>query len=217
MNVQELYTKFGFKLYTKGVYNLNLFGVRRESAIPNKFDDIICIACNTESGWLTWAIPATTDAGSSVLNADFGGLGGTATLPASTVKGGMQYKFKWGTHKGKYPAFQQAEPFRLVRDSDKNGVNLTTTEIQELLNAGSISEGYFGINIHHASSIGVSNNVDNWSWGCQVIASIHDWVKFTSIVERSVSIYGDVVTYTLFNEVDLGMSIDEFYTEMNGR
>jgi hypothetical protein len=218
--LEMLYNENGFNLFKNGIYNLNLFGVRATNTTPNSFDDILCIACNTEAGWYTCAVPGTTDPGASVLGEDkMGNAKGTAILPASTLRGSSQYKFVVGKHKNKYAALNQAKPFKLVRDFNKDGKLLSREDIQDLLDRGNTDEGWFGINIHHASSSGVSKRIDNWSWGCQVVQSIFDWEKMSSLVARSVEIYGSKMTYTLFDEVDiqksLDMDINEFYLALN--
>jgi len=217
--LRKLFGDFGFPFFTVGEYNINLFGVRRGTSDPNKFDDIICVATETENGWFTWAMPATTDPGSPVLGkSGMGNKNGTAMLPASTLLK-KSYKFKIGKHKNKYPALNQATAFTLVRDNDKDGKLLNPQMISKAVADGNIYTGYFGINIHHASSKGISPSVENWSWGCQVVQSIFDWEKLWSLIKRSKLTFGSTFSYTLFNEQDivrsLGCNLDSFFSEMN--
>lgn len=199
--LREMFSKNGFKFFKRGIYNLNVFGVRSTNSDLNKFDDIICVACKTELGWLTFAMNATTSPGSNVLGEHMGSHNGTAILPAM-----KQYPFKVCRHRDKYSSLVQADKFDIIRDSEKDDL---------LSSDGDSVSGWFGINIHHASSTGVSPKIENWSWGCQVVQSIHDWKKFWSIVERGVESFGSGVTYTLFDEDELGMSISEFSESMN--
>lgn len=216
--LEDLFSRHSLNFFTGGIYNVNLFGVRSRTTHPNKFDDIICMAFYTEAGWTTMAFPATTDPGSTVLGEDKeGSPNGTAILPSSTVND--QYKFQIGKHKGRYSALVQAEPFTVVRDANKDGRLLSREEIIERFKAGDVWTGYFGINMHHASSNGVSKWINDWSWGCQVFQSIFDWEKASAIIKRSSEIYGSRFTYTLFDEEDIeqefGININDFYIWMN--
>ena len=64
-------------------------------------------------------------------------------------------------------------------------------------------DGMFGINIHHASYHGTSTQVNKWSAGCQVIASIDDFNTLMSLANKSKKQYGNSFTYTLLDEQDL--------------
>jgi len=213
--IKTLFRTNGFPFFTSGIYNINLFGVRSSNSNPDLFDDLICIACYDEAGFYSTAVNATTNPGITVLKETMATPEGTAILPSSTIKNGTQYKYELGYHKGKYSALVQGEPFTIVRDSDKDSLLLSAKEIEKILNKKGSHTGWFGLNIHHASGVGVSTRVGNWSWGCQVVQSIHEWRKLESIVNRSVGIFGDRITYTLFDERDLGMTIQQFKNLLN--
>lgn len=219
--LKALYTHFSIPFFTKGFYNLNIFGVRAKNRDTNLFDDLICIAFKSEAGWETMAFPATTDPGMSVLEDKMGNPNGTAYLPVSTLKNAQRYKFRIGKHKNKYVALVQAIPFTILRDNDKNGKAIPLEREKELLLKGLVSKGYFGINIHRSTSHGSSREVNDWSWGCQVIQSSFDWEKFIGIVLHSSAFYGNTFTYTLFSEDDikevLGLSLQSFSYIMNGK
>lgn len=217
--LEKLFEDNQFKFFKDGTYNLNIFGVRRTNSNPGLFDDIICLAFYSESGWTTFATSATTDPGAPVLGFEkMGSVNGTAMLPSSNIIK-KQYRFIKGTHKGQYPALNQATEFSLVRDNNKDGKLLTPEQILKLIEDEKTTTGYFGINIHRATSKGISKVVGNWSWGCQVINSSYDWEKFWSIIERSSEIYGNKFTYTLFDEYyvkeKLNLDIEELYRLMN--
>lgn len=218
--LRDLFGKFGFRFYEAGLYNVNIFGVRASATGSNAFDDIMCVAFDTEAGWYTCSFPITTDPGKTVLGQEkMGHEKGTAILPASTLKSSSQYRFKLGMHKGKYPALVQSESFKIVRDVDKNYHIHTRQMIQDKLLAWDVDVGFFGINIHHATAKGFSTSVNDWSWGCQVFQSIFDWEKFMAIINHSASIYGERFTYTLFDESDimtcLGTDLNGFHHFMN--
>lgn len=75
--------------------------------------------------------------------------------------------------------------------------------------------GLFGINIHRANENHRSINVDKWSAGCQVLQNrpnehIHrqkvfegDWDYFMYLVTKFVENFGQHISYTLINEVNL--------------
>lgn len=199
--LKELFESKGFKFFTKGLFNLNIFGVRASTGDTNRFKDLICIAYKNREGWQTFAMDATTSPSALVLGKKMGTERGTAILPTG------QYKMKIGFHKNKYEALVQAEPFTVIRDKNKDN---------ELSFDGELETGWFGINLHHASFMGVSKFVGLWSIGCQVIAGIKNWKKFWKIVRKSADIFGKYFTYSLFDEKDLGMCVKEFKSKMNG-
>lgn len=200
--LQELFESKKLKFFTHGNYNINLFGIRKTNGDLNKFGDLICMAYKDRGEWVYKAFDATTSPSDSVLNEVYGGIGGTAILKSNT-----SYRFKLGRHKGQYPCLVQAEEFELYRDSDKDG---------KLSLDSKTETGQFGIQIHHASATGTSTQVDEWGHGCQVLASIVDWWKFIRAVTGSIMLFGSKVTYTIFDEADLGMCIHDFKFKMNG-
>lgn len=184
------YDKLNYKLYTKGNYNLNIFGIRNnEDKDSNAFNDIIGVLYKINNIWHLNCWPATVDPGLNTrinpVNAN-----GTAILPAGQYIG----LFKLGKHKNKYNALVQNIPVKVIRDYNKDSKLDFDSEKSET--------GMFGINLHHAGDINTSIRVDNWSAGCQVIASISDWNSFMNLVNKSVEIFGSksTFTYTLFNE-----------------
>ena len=217
--LDNLYKSYGFKMFTRGLYNVNLFGVRAANRAPNKFNDIIGVAFRTDVGFFTCAFPATTDPGSNGLAEKMGNPKGTALLPLSTLVGSGQYKYKLGEHKG-YTALVQAAPFKVVRDNNRDSRLLTYEDEQRLLSAGSTDTGYHGINIHHSGE-GVTAEVNGWSLGCQVLQSSFDWDKLMAILYYSARKYGPKFTYTLFAEEDLSdtlyTSIDGLYRSLNSK
>lgn len=188
--IKKAFDKYSYDFYTKP-NSINIFGIRANNSTPNSFDDLIGVVYNdSENIKRCEVFEATTDAGITVLGDRFGGADGTLIMIA-----GQYYKmFKKGFHKGKYPALQQNIKIEVIRDKNKD----------DLLSFDSLARDYgmFGLNLHHA---GVSKDypsieVNNWSYGCQVIRKITDWIKFWGIIEMSSSIYGNEFTYTLFED-----------------
>jgi len=110
---------------------------------------------------------------------------GTAIL----VPGQYSQAYKLGLHRGKYEALVQAKPVKVYRDNDKDSV-------YDML-PSSIDTGFFGINIHKAGHD--STWVDDWSAGCQVFKRAADFEAFMSLVRKAAKIYGNLFTYTLFD------------------
>ena len=75
------------------------------------------------------------------------------------------------------------------RDSNKDDV---------LDHDGAPSEGWFGINIHHAGAD--STNVEKWSAGCQVFKRLADWEEAMGIWKATGA---DSFTYTLIDDKDV--------------
>lgn len=188
--IKDAYVKHGYEFFNKPL-SINIFGVRANNSEPNSFDDLIGVAYVDNNGnEVCLTFQATTDAGIKVLGDKFGGVKGTLIM----IAGQYFNMFKKGYHKGKYPALVQNIEIEVLRDTDKDNMldfDSLTTDF-----------GMFGLNLHHANENEAfpSTQVDNWSWGCQVIRKISDWRMFWSLITDSSEIYGDTFTYTLFNE-----------------
>ena len=187
---QSIFTAKGYKFYTK-VNSLNIFGIRNKNRKSNAFDDFICIAYIDSKGLKQCKVyEGTTNAGLPLFTTSVN-KNGVAILPY-----GQHTKlFKKGFHKGEYEALVQNTPISVIRDNNNDGImdfdskNLAKPEI-------------IGLNLHHANDKMDSTEVNNWSHACQVIRKIKDWKEFLSIVNISVSLYGDEFTYTLFKDID---------------
>ena len=139
--------------------------------------------------WKISQWPGTTDPGSYWLQ-NPSNVEGTAIL----VPG--QYKDVWriDKHNDQYDALcQRNGTVRVYRDRDKD----TILE----MDPRSIREGSFGINIHRSSSTGSSTQVDKWSAGCQVHATLAGFNEMMSLARKQVAVTGhDTFTYTLMEQ-----------------
>lgn len=190
ITIQELidaYNRNNYKLYTEGDLNLNIFGIRSNIRKANLFDDTIGILYKFNNKWTLFTAEGTTDAGNKSLVSPVNNKG-CAILKAGQYIGA----FKIGYHKGRYEALIQNKELPVYRDNNYD----TVLDFDEK----TLENGMFGINIHHASNIGKSSLVENWSAGCQVIADITDWNDFMHIVNLSG---GRIFSYTLFNEYEV--------------
>jgi hypothetical protein len=190
--VLQLVASHGHAVFTRGLYNLNIVGMRSSDLSAGTFNDRMCVVYRDELGWCTrtWAI--TTDPG-VYWRENPGRLEGTAVLCAGQYRGSHQL----GRHRGRYPALvQTGAAVRVWRDAD---CNATIDVDREQFG----TEGYYGINIHRASSrAGGSTEVGKWSAGCQVFADPADYEAFFKLCTSSAELYGPSFTYTLIEDAD---------------
>ena len=182
----------GYKIFTAGNWNVNIIGIRRTGE-PNKFDDTIALVYKDDDGiWITREFAGTTDPGTYWLENPMA-MNGTAAL----VPG--QYKaWKIDKHRGKYDALcQRLAPVKVWRDNDRDHTFDWDSTDDDL------HEGWYGINIHRASTKRFAVTIDKWSAGCQVIQSYEDWKLFMSIISKSAQEWGNAFTYTLMEENDV--------------
>lgn len=185
--IQEALQKKGHKIFVRP-FELNIVGVRSDSTKPNAFDDAIYVFYSDGAGKvIQHKFPATTDPGTYWLQNPMNPQG-TAILKQGQYIG----SHAMGLHRGKYMALVQQRPVTVMRDYDRNAVLD--------FNNGHEDKGLFGINIHRASENGTTKAVDHYSAGCQVFASITDFIQFMSLCERHKGLYGNSFTYTLIDE-----------------
>lgn len=176
----------GHAVFEKGLYNLNIIGVRTPDDNANKFNDHMYVVYKDEHGWVTRTWHCTTDPGVYWREHPMN-VKGTAIL----VPGQYRGSHKIGLHRGKYKALVQTGGRVCVyRDNNKDDILDMDPATEQ--------DGYFGINLHKAGSH--STEVDKWSAGCQVWANADDFAAFMAIVEKSAETYGPQFTYTLIDE-----------------
>ena len=184
MTVDQLKELFAQKSY---VWNplINVVGVRNLSTgrrVTNKFDDMIYVAYNELGSWRLFFAPITTDPGSYYVRKKLLNPRGVAILKTGQYLNAYAIRL----HQGKYEALCQTyKPVTVYRDANKDETyDLKVTE-----------SGSFGINIHKAGSD--SQNVDNWSAGCQVFKRTGDFGAFMKIVRAYKERTKNIFTYTL--------------------
>jgi len=186
--------KKGHTFFESGAYNINIIGVRSTEQIPNKFNDsLIVLYKRANKEWVADTHKITTDPGVYWLNNPMN-VAGTAILVPGQYRG--VYKID-GHGQTKYEALcQRAGTVKVYRDNNKD-------EVHDM-EPSTITEGYYGINIHRASkSREITEDIDKWSAGCQVFKSNADFSGFMTIVNTSAKRYGNRFTYTLLDEKDL--------------
>ena len=175
----------GHAVFEKGEYNVNIIGIRSKEHKPNSFDDRMCVVFKDPMGWITHTWACTTEPGEYWLE-NPGNVNGTAIL----VPGQYRGVYKIDEHRGQYDALcQRKGTVRTYRDNNKDDI--------VDLSSDSITEGFYGINIHKAGRS--STQVNKWSAGCQVFANEEDFSEFMSICYAARSKWGDSFTYTLID------------------
>jgi hypothetical protein len=170
-------------------FKLNIVGVRANTTVPNKFDDLIFVFYVDEKGkWIGKAYPATTDTGTYWLKNPMN------TKGSALLKEGQYVDtYSRGLHRGQYMALTQTlKPVTVYRDYDRDAVLD--------FNNGKEETGFFGINVHRASSKGTTKTVDKYSAGCQVFANADDYAEFMEMTKKHADLYGNKFTYTLIDE-----------------
>lgn len=188
-SVVNAYSYMGYTYCTSGDYNLNIFGIRnQDNKDSNNFNDVIGVTFMVKGTWYLRVYGATTDPGVTSRVTPINSNGCAILIPG-------QYKgcYQIGMHQGKYEALTQRKPMNYWRDNNKD---------QVLDFASKVYTEIAGTNLHRATAIpGVTSKiVDNYSAGCQVIAAYNDWTEFMGFVHKSVNLYGNAFTYTLFTQ-----------------
>lgn len=172
--------------------DINLFGVRSAGTKPNAFDDWVGAYWFdlARNAWEFHAWSATTDPGLYYLKKPMS-VAGTAIL----VEGQYRSSHQLGLHQGKYMALVQRGPLKVYRDRDHDDVIDMATD--------AVQSGIFGINIHRASALRRSTQVDRWSAGCQVLADPGEFDQLIDLCNEAAQIWGPMVSYTLLTEAQL--------------
>lgn len=192
-NIEKTMAKKGYSYFTKGDYNLNIIGVRKENKnnlVTNEFDDIIVISYYIGGSLFLHYYDITTEPGKYYTEEELLNSKGTAILVPGQYKGA----YKIGKHNNKYDALVQVKPVKVYRDNNKD-------DIYDL-NPETIDEGYFGINIHRSNAYVSSNKVDKWSAGCQVFKNPLYFDEFMKLCREQAKRFGNNFTYTLLDEKD---------------
>ena len=188
--LKEVMKSKGYAFFTNGDYNLNIIGVRSPNRTANKFDDWLCLCYKVNSVWITRIYKITTDAGPYWLKNPMDKRG-TAILVPNQYRG----VYSIDKHLGKYDALcQRNGKVKTYRDNDK--------DIILEMDDDTITEGFYGINIHRSNPYKESVVVEKFSAGCQVFANPNDFKQFMDICYKSRDIWGNKFTYTLLLEED---------------
>jgi len=155
--------------------NINNSGVQTK----NKFADLVGVV-NSNTGEAKF-FPATTVPGKYYLENFFEGQSRTAILKP----GQYNSVYKIGQHNSQYKAFRESQPYVIYTDRNRDDVPDATPQ-----NA----TGTFGMNLHRASANSVTQNVGQYSAGCQVFAAPTSLAELLRQAEASGQ---SAFTYTL--------------------
>lgn len=178
----------GYEVYDKP-HVLNIVGMRTkdEGRVTNKFDDVMRVFYKNSNGnWMLTEYQITTTPGFKPK---------TTTLPdrvAIMQLGQYPDEYKIGYHAEKiYGKTHRCLKFATTihhRNDNPSTYNYRSKT----------QEGAVGLNIHRSSTTGSSENVFNWSEGCQVFKNINQYNQFMQLVDEQVEKSGkQKFTYTL--------------------
>jgi len=189
----QKYPLFGGSAARPRPYDINLFGIRKETnAKPGTYDDVLGYTLRLDNGRrITRFFPGTTDPGLPEL------LKPTNKSGVAVVKPG-HYPGLWelGLHKRKTPALVQVAPIVVYRDNNKDG-KADTKGMKE-------QRGLFGINMHPESVYREENVIGLWSAGCQVPYHNADMDELLRVCREQVRRgWGRRFSYTLFTESEV--------------
>lgn len=180
-----------YTIYDKP-YRLNIIGIRSNDMTPNVFNDLLYVFYKDNTNdWNLHFWSITTDPGLFWLK-NPSNTGGTALLAPN------QYVdvFALDYHRGKYLALcQRLGKVQVYRDVNRDDVYN--------LDPATLEWGFYGINIHRASSLKMLLRVDKYSAGCQVFQSPSDFNSFIDLCKKHKDLYGNKFTYSLVVEADL--------------
>lgn len=166
-------------------YELNIWGVRKDTTVPNKFDDKIYVFWKDANlKWDGKVYDVTTDPGTFWLKTPMKEIG-TAIMK----QGQYIDAYALGLHKGK-DALVQVGPITVFRDYDRDAVLD--------FNNGREETGMFAVNIHRAGTN--SEDVNNWSAGCQVFKNLASFEEFLTLARKHKALYGNKFSYGLVDE-----------------
>lgn len=190
-SLSEVYRKMGYPFF-EGAFNVNLGGFRNTSPTVDEFNDVLFVAYQDDFGRGNLVtVRGTTKPGAYWLGGKMGNPEGTFILG----EGYHKSCFKKGYHKQQYQCLVQAksDSFWGYRDKDKDGL---------IDYSGKIYKDVTGLNFHTTSFLNNKSKVGAYSAGCQVAQDDKDLLTILPVVFKSMELYGDVVSYALFNNRD---------------
>jgi hypothetical protein len=179
-------------LYKKNNYELqennlipNLFGVRasctKNTGIYPK--DFIGLLFKDNDIWNYIITPAYTTLENFLINSSLHTLGIYILKPG-------QYKdvYKIGYHKLKFEALRQIKDMTYYFISKENKEERTINLFS---------------NLHKATSNLISNNLNKYNNGSQIITNYYDFLKIQAMLKKAADSYSPYFSYTLFEESEL--------------
>jgi len=199
--IDTAYGRKGYKFYTKGAFNINLFGIRSMNSKSNSFDDLVGAALYLDATHpIVFAANATTDPGKYWLQNPMH-REGTAILVPGQYAGSHCVGIHGRSGKNPYEALEQVGNMTYVRDNNKDmklDFELYRDPQQLKLNAFTAN---IKSNIHRAHLNLLVQLVEKYSAACQVIQSATEFQKLLELCKEAVKRgFPNRFTYTLFEE-----------------
>lgn len=192
--VKSMYMAKSYKFYDSGQYNVNLFGIRNKDLFTvNEFNDLLGVAYLDEfMNKQCLVFQGTTKPGLTVLKNKLGHPDGTMILCEGQHKRCWTIRMHNEGKASAHEAYGQIGPgvFRVWRDKDGDG---------QFDLSGPIYTNASGVNGHTTRDFDVEN-VNDFSWGCQVVNDDKEHGIWLSVGKRSAELYGNAFTYTLFRQ-----------------
>lgn len=192
--IEKAVRKKGYKWFTNHL-ELNIVGVRNsetEGRVTNHYDDVMTVSYNSVGEQRFDCFPITSDPGMHWIDHPMNRDGCAILVPGQYIN---VYKIDY--HRKKYEALcQRAGRVKVFRDGNKDD--------QYDYDADTITEGYYGINIHRSSAYRTTSYVNKYSAGCQVFSDPDHFDDFMETVKKSRDMGGNILfTYTLIESKDI--------------
>ncbi len=193
----DAYDTHEYKYFVNS-YDLNIGAVRSNNLSSNRFNDYMFVLWHDPDGMRQCVIVCcTTDPGQYYRDEPMR-MEGTALM----VPGQYRGAYTMGHHKG-IPAFVQIGKMNFWRLQPHEWNNLVQfkllNEHPESFPAHETS--IISANIHRASRLRVSTQIDKWSAGCQVVPDAGYLDFMIHLAHRQIEYgHGSNFSYTLFTE-----------------
>tara|TARA_R100000152_G_C6772603_1_gene199581 strand:+ start:1252 stop:1860 length:609 start_codon:yes stop_codon:yes gene_type:complete len=169
-----------YKIFLNKNYDLNLIACRSPSRESGKFDDLFHVIYRMGDRYVQETYSCTTDAGLYWMH-NPSRVEGTAILVPGQYRNAYKLDYHGG-NKSHLALCQRGNTVQVYRDSNRDNILDHDPD--------SIQEGWFGINIHRASTSHVAENVHKYSAGCIVIQEIDDFNRLIALAKKQIDTLG---------------------------
>ena len=169
----------GYAIFTEKNYDLNLIACRSPSRVANAFDDVFHVVYRVGDRYFQESYPCTTDPGLYWLH-NPSRVEGTAILVPNQYRNVWRLDYHAG-NKNHLALCQRNGAVQVYRDSNRD-------EVLDM-DADTIMKGWFGINIHRASTKYIED-VGRYSAGCIVIQVKDDFDRLIALAKKQVDQLG---------------------------
>ena len=177
-------------------WNVNIVGIRSSDNYSKYFDDLLFVFYRDGSEWIYHYFSITTDPSPEYLIQPLAEVYEEGT---GILKEGQYVRaYEINLHRNSYEALcQNLGNVTVYRDNNYDD----KMDIIE----GTEDTGIFKINIHKGPKFGNDKTKNSkFSAGCQVFSNEQDFNDFLDICKNAREEFGNIFTYTLLKESDLG-------------